>query len=714
MNIKTVIFLVLISNAAFSQQYPFQNTNLDMEKRIDNLLSIMTLDEKVACLSTKPDVPRLGIKGTDHVEGLHGLAMGGPSDWGQKNPHCTTIFPQAIGLAQTWDTALIRKVAFTEAYETRYMFQSKYKRGGLVVRAPNADIGRDIRWGRTEECYGEDAWFNAQMVTAFVIGLQGDNPKYWLTASLMKHFLANSNENSRDSSSSNFSKRLFYEYYSYPFFKGITEGGSNAYMAAYNSYNQIPMTVNPVLKQVTVDKWKLNGIICTDGGAFQMLVNSHHYFPDLYVAAAACIKSGINQFLDDYQKGVYGALANKYITEADLDSVLRGVFRVMIKLGQLDPDEMVPYKKIGVKDTIDPWLTDAHKQLALDATLKSIVLLKNDKNTLPLQIGKLKTIAVIGTLADTVIMDWYSGNPPYFVSPLQGILNFTQGKVNVVFAPDNRYNKAVELAKTADVVIVLAGNNPTGNAGWAQCPNPSDGKEAVDRKSLDLEEEALIQKIYKCNPNVILVLQSSFPYTINWSQANLPAILHITHSSQETGTALAKVLFGAYNPAGRLVQTWPTDMAHLPPMMDYDITKGRTYGYFKHKPLYPFGYGLSYTQFLYSDMQINKQNFSATDTISVSFQLKNSGEMNGDEVVQLYVTFPDSKVIRPKLKLCAFNRVYVESGNIRQVILKIPVMDLAYFNEEQDRFTVEPGKIAFKIGGSSDTFQLSGNFSISK
>src|SRR5689334_11485039 len=233
----------------------------------------MTLDEKISALSTHPDVPRLGIKGAGHVEGLHGLAMGGPGGWGRPKVVPTTQFPQAVGLGNTWDPDLLRRAAAIEGLETRYMFQSpKYHQGGLVVRAPNADLARDPRWGRTEESYGEDAFFNATMVVSFVKGLQGDDPKYWLTASLMKHFLANSNENGRGSSSSNFDAQLFWEYYSLPFHMGITRGGSRAFMAAYNAYNGTPMEVNPILKDITVKQWGNDGIICTDGGAMKNLV----------------------------------------------------------------------------------------------------------------------------------------------------------------------------------------------------------------------------------------------------------------------------------------------------------------------------------------------------------------------------------------------------------------------------------------------------------
>jgi beta-glucosidase len=425
------LVVLLIAKPAFAQyKYPFQNPDLPTEERITNLLSLMTLEEKVNCLSTNPTIVRLGVKGTGHVEGLHGLAMGLPGNWGRKSPVPTTIFPQSIGMAETWDPELLRQAAEIEAFETRYMFQSeKYRKGGLVVRAPNADIGRDPRWGRTEECYGEDAFFNGTLAVAYIKGLQGNDPKYWTTAALMKHFMANSNENSRDSSSSDFDERLLREYYSVPFRMGVEEGGSRAYMASYNKVNGVPQTVSPILRNITVDEWGENGIICTDGGAYRLLVNGHHYFPTLAEAAAACIKAGINQFLDTYKPGTNEALQKNLVTEADIDKTLRGVFRVMIKLGQLDPPEKVPYATIGTGP--EPWLSQKNRDFARLITQKSIVLLKNDKGLLPLNKSKIKSIAVVGPRSAEVLQDWYSGTPPYSVSILEGIKNKVGANVSV-------------------------------------------------------------------------------------------------------------------------------------------------------------------------------------------------------------------------------------------------------------------------------------------
>ncbi|KAF2331216.1 glycoside hydrolase family 3 C-terminal domain-containing protein [Flavobacterium ginsenosidimutans] len=704
------IFFLLSANLMLSQQkqYPFQDPSLDTEKRIDNLLSLMTLDEKVQALSTNPSVKRLGLIGTGHVEGLHGLALGGPGEWGGKNkkPLTTTTFPQAYGLGETWDVELLQKVANVEGYETRFALQ-KYNRGGLVVRAPNADIARDPRWGRTEESYGEDAFFNGIMTVAFVKGLQGNNSKYWQTASLMKHFLANSNEDGRTYTSSDFDERLWREYYALPFQMGVVEGGSRAYMAAYNKVNGIPAMVHPMLKNITQKEWGQNGIICTDGGAFKLLLSDHKYYADKYLGAAAAVKAGINQFLDEFIDGIYGALSNGYLKEKDLDEVLRGNYRVMIKLGMLDASEENPYSKIGKdKDTIDPWKTEAHKKIALEATQKSIVLLKNEKGFLPLQKEKIKTVAVIGPRADEVLLDWYSGTPPYVITPLEGIKKKLGNNVEVLVAKNNIDGKAATIAKKADFVIVIVGNHPVCNAGWANCPVPSEGKEAVDRQSLTLEQEDLIKVVYQANPKTVVALISSFPYAINWTQENVPAIVHMAQNSQETGTALADVLFGDYNPAGRLTQTWVRDITDLPELLDYNIRNGRTYMYFKKKPLYAFGHGLSYTTFKYNSIETSSETISKNEELKATVSVTNTGNKDGDEVVQLYVKQLESKVERPEKELKAFKRVFFKAGETKSVDLIVKAKDLEYWNTAKQAFELEKNTTEIQIGNSSDNILL--------
>lgn len=698
-----IVFAIKVS--AQEYPYPFNDPLIETEKRIDNIISLLTLDEKISCLGTNPSVPRLGIRGSGHIEGLHGVALGGPGGWGRRKLVTTTTFPQSYGLAETWDTALVKRVAEAEAYEARYIFQSeKYNTGGLVIRAPNADLGRDPRWGRTEECFGEDAFLTSSMTRAYVRGLQGDHPKYWMTASLMKHFLANSNENDRDRSSSDFDDRLFREYYSLPFRMGI-EAGSRAFMAAYNKYNGIPMMVHPVLKEIAVKEWKQDGIICTDGGAMRLLWTAHKYYPDSAWAAAAGIKAGINQFLDRYAASTRKALEEGILKEKDIDETLRGVFRVMIKLGLFDPPAMVPYTSI--KDGEEPWLSEKNKELAREVTRRSAVLLKNENNILPLDKTGIKSIAVIGPYANQVLLDWYSGTPPYSISPLEGIKNKLGKNTKVQWTTGNDADSASRLAASAEYVIMVVGNHPWCNAGWAQCPVASDGREAVDRKTIYLEQEELIRKVYRINPRTIVVLIASFPYAITWTQHNIPAILHLTHNSQELGNGLADVLFGDYNPGGRLVQTWPLSMEQLPPMMDYDIRKGRTYMYSKDKHLYPFGYGLSYTSFAYSNFRISARTLRSNGEAVVSVDITNTGNRTGDEVAQLYIRHLYSAVDRPAKELKAFGRITLNPNEKKTVQLKLKTKDLEYWDVNLHRYVLEAGKTLLMVGSSSDDIKFS-------
>lgn len=711
--ILCIICLLIATNSTMkATSFDFQNTKFSDVKRIELLLHELTLEEKINLLSTNLGVPRLGIPRCGSQEGLHGLALGGPAAMNGKkkvdgkevsDDRFTTIFPQAYGLGETWDRTSIRKVGNQMAEEARYYFNTqKSKRQGLVIYAPNADLARDPRWGRTEESYGEDPYLTGELTVAMVKGIQGDNPRYWKAASLMKHFLANSNEDGRDSSSSNFDNRLFREYYSYPFYKGITEGGSHAFMASYNAWNGITMCVNPCLKAIARQQWGNNGIICTDGGALKLLVAAHHAYPNLKEGAAAVVKASVGQFLDQYKPYIEEALKEGLLTEKDIDEAIKGNLFVALKLGLLDgKDSKNPYNSIGQDSTLTPpFDTPETRQLAREITTKSIVLLKNN-GLLPLDLNKIKKIALIGPYADQIVYDWYSGTAPHAVTILEGLRKALKGTgIEVLYAKDNTCGKAELLAKEADVVLVCTGNHPYGTkADWFFCPVPSDGREAVDRKSLQLPDEDLLRQLHAINPNTALILVSSFPYAINWSNEHLPAILHLTHCSEEQGTALSDVLLGKANPAGRTTQTWVKDILDLPHMMDYDIRHGRTYMYQKKEPLYPFGYGLSYTHFSYTDAKVYKK---AKNGYWISLKVKNDGERDGDEVVQVYATFPDSKVEMPKKKLCGFDRVSIAAGTTKEVKLYINKRDLSYWDEQRQSFVEAPGKKLLLIGASSE------------
>jgi beta-glucosidase len=542
------------------------------------------------------------------------------------------------------------------------------------------------------------------MAAAFARGLQGDAPKYWLSASLMKHFLANSNENGRGGSSSDFDERLLREYYSVPFRMGVIEGGSRAYMASYNAHNGIPMTVNPILKDITMREWGLDGIICTDAGALTNMVTQHKYYPDINQASAGAIHAGINQFLDRYRDGVKTAIDTKLVNLAEIDDNLRGVYRVVIRLGLLDPPEMVPYNKI--KGDKPVWDNPEHKAFARKVTRESIVLLKNENQFLPLDKSKLKSVAVIGPYADIVALDWYSGTPGYAVSAIEGIKNKLGSGVKVDSAHDNTDDAAVKIARDGDVAIVIVGNHPTCNADWAKCPLPSDGKEAIDRQSITLEQEDLVKQVFAVNPHTVVVLISSFPFAIQWTEEHVPAILHMAHNGQEEGNALADALFGDYNPGGRLVTTWPASLDQLPPMMDYNIRDGRTYMYFKGKPLYSFGYGLSYTTFEYSNLKTSAAQLDASGEIAVSVGVRNTGSRTGDEVVQMYVAHQGSKVERANEELKGFRRVTLDPGKTTTVKFVLKAQDLAYWSIEKGAWDVEPDQVNVMVGSSSADIRL--------
>jgi beta-glucosidase len=462
--------------------------------------------------------------------------------------------------------------------------------------------------------------------------------------------------------------------------------------------------VQPILKDITMREWGLDGIICTDAGALTNMVTLHKYYPDIDQASAGAIHAGINQFLDKYSDGVHAAIDKKLVNLAEIDDNLRGVYRVMIRLGLLDPPDMVPYNKIKGDGAV--WDVADHKALARKVTQESIVLLKNSANTLPLDRSKLKTVAVVGPYADIVALDWYSGTPPYAVSPLEGIKNKLGPNVQVNFAKDNTDDAAVKIAKTADVVIAVVGNHPTCNAGWAKCPVPSDGKEAIDRKSITLEQEDLVKQVYAANPQTVVVLIASFPFAIQWTEENIPAILHMAHNSQEEGNALADALFGDVNPGGRLVTTWPASLDQLPPMMDYNIRNGHTYMYFKGKPLYPFGYGLSYTTFEYSGLKTSAERIARDGQVGVSVEVKNTGARAGDEVVQLYVSHVGSKVDRASEELKGFRRVTLAPGKKTTVQFVLKASDLAYWSVEKGAWDVEADQINVQIGASSADIKL--------
>jgi len=603
---------------------------------------------------------------------------------------------------------MARTVGDVMSYEARfYSKDSPYK--CLILWAPNADLARDPRWGRTEESFGEDPYLVGEMVAAEVRGIQGDDPKYWRGASLMKHFLANSNEDNRYKTDSRFDEKLFREYYSYGFWKG-SQAGSMSLMTAYNAYNGVPCIANNFIQEILIDEWGMKGTLVDDAGAlpFMYLPTMHGYAKDVNEAIQMALNAGLSRFIDSRFEQVKAAWDAGFLTEEVINDRTRANLRTMLRLGLMDAGCPYDVQEFGSEEDL-PWERQEHKDKALLVTQKSIVLLKNDRNLLPLDRNAVKKIAVFGNRAETVLKDWYGALPSYRVSPLEGIKAAVDSTLTEVrFQRWDSDGSAQELARWADVCIVCVGNHPATSpdwdgqsvqAPWAYGVVAGDGREAMDRRSLQLETEDLIKVVWQANPNTVVTLISSFPFAINWTAAHVPAIVHMTQCSQETGTALASVLFGDYNPAGRTPQTWVSDILDLPNMLDYDIRHGRTYMYFKGKPIFPFGHGLSYTTFKYSKMKVRKED----GRYIVRFRLQNTGSRDGEEVVQLYVRFPGDDA---RFRLRGFDRIALKQGEKKEVELVIPADDLKLWDSDAHAFVTPKGRARFLLGASSTDTRL--------
>lgn len=708
-----LMFLAVALNAQ-DQNYAFRNTSLSEDERIDDLLSLMTVEEKVASLMGA-GIPRLGVSSAGSTEAIHGIVrggattlapLGGSRDERMRFPVVnSTAFPQGYGLGETWDRELLEKVGEIMSVEARYYsVDAPFK--SLVLWAPNADLARDPRWGRTEECFGEDPFLAGELTSAEVRGIQGPDPKYWRGASLMKHFLANSNEDGRDHTDSQFDEEQFRDYYAYAFWKGVKDGGARSLMTAYNKYNGVPCSAHSFIQEILVGEWGMDGTITNDGGALRLLVDSHKYAPDMKEGARICVEAGITRFLDNVYKDVLELVAEGGISQEVLDRNVRHNLRTMLRLGLMDDE--CPYDKMDFSDGF-PWEREEHKAAAREAARKSVVLLKNEGNILPLDKHKVHKIAVFGNRADQVIKDWYGALPAYTVTPLQGLLNAVDSnEVEIRYQQWDYDGTAQDLARWADVAIVCVGNHPVTSPDWGdqsvQAPwgygtVAGDGREAVDRRSLQLETEDLIKVVWQANHNTVVALISSFPFAINWTQDHVPAILHMTQCGQETGNALADVIFGDYNPAGRTTQTWVRDILDLPNMMDYDISNGRTYMYFKGKPLYPFGFGLSYTSFKYSRMRLTR----CDEGVKVTFTITNKGSRDGDEVPQIYVRFKGDDAA---MRLRGFDRIHLKAGESRKVEILVSSDNLKLWDTDSHSFKTPAGRARFFVGASSKDIRL--------
>ena len=698
--IQLVVISFAMALSVNAQTLPYLDESRSIEERVEDLLSRLTVDEKIDLMrATSPANERLGFPKYYHGnEALHGVVR----------PGKFTVFPQAIGLASTWNPTLLNTISTAISDEARARW-NELERGKkqtnqfsdlLTFWSPTVNMARDPRWGRTPETYGEDPFLTGEMGAAFVKGLQGDHPRYLKVVSTPKHFTANNEEHNRFECDAKISERWLREYYLPAFEACIRRGHAESIMSAYNAINGIPCTANPwLLNKVLRDEWGFKGYVVSDCGAVGNVWEDHHFTKRTETAAALCLKAGLDLECGDnfYIEPLHEAYKMGMVDDSDIDRAARRILTARMKLGFFDTSGNNPYDKIS-PSVIG---SEKHRQLALEAAREAIVLLKNANRTLPLNKSKLKSIAVVGLNAATCEFGDYSGQPMTEpVSILQGIKDYVGDKVNVRYAPwesagdsigGNITAEAKEAARNSDVVIAVMGINR------------SIEREGKDRSDINLpaDQKEFIKAMYKINKNVVLVIVAGSSLDLRWENENIPAIVNAWYPGQEGGTAVAEVLFGKYNPAGRLPLTYYNSVEDLPAFDDYDLSN-RTYKYFKGGVLYPFGYGLSYSQFKYSNLSIDEKE----NTIDVEFDVKNTGRYDGDEVAQVYVQLSEYEGVVPEKELRGFKRVHLKKGEKQRVTVSLRREDLRYWSESKSKFIYPAGVPKVMVGASSADIRL--------
>ncbi|TQM78538.1 beta-glucosidase [Saccharothrix saharensis] len=798
------------SSLSATGRLPFHDSELDVRKRVDDLLGRLTLDERLAMLHQyAPAVPRLGVAAfRTGAEALHGVSWLGVA----------TAFPQAVGLGATWDEDLVRRVAEATSVELRAFHLHRPPAEGegrtsLQAWAPVVNLLRDPRWGRNEEGYSEDPVHTARIAEAFCRGLAGDDPRFLRAAPVLKHFLAYNNEDDRCVTSSGVRPRVLHEYDLAAFRPVVASGAATGVMAAYNLVNGRPCHVSPLLED-ELRRWaEPTGhelFVVSDAEAPSNLVDLEHYFDDHAESHAAALRAGIDSFTDhglDSDTPVERlreALDRGLIDEVDVDRAVRRQLALRFRLGEFDPD-LDPYAAIGPEVIDHP----RHRVLAARAATESVVLLKND-GLLPLDRAAGPRVAVIGPLADVLHEDWYSGTMPYRVTVAAGLeeavgevvrvtgedrialrsrttgrlladtefdvtdwgdgvvtlrsadtgrhlgakygllvveeerikswdvhetfrlepvadddgtvllRNVLTGRYAALDAVDGRVAVTAETpgaaerwsrevvrdgaaqaraaASAADAAVVVLGNHPLIN-----------GRETQDRTGTALPErqEAVLRTVAEVRPATVLVVMSSYPYAVDWADEHLPAVVWTSHGGQETGHALAAVLLGDAEPAGRLPQTWYRGDDELPHPLDYDVIKaGWTYQYHRVAPLYPFGHGLSYTDFAHRDLRLSSEVVPQGGSLDVSVTVVNTGARAGSEVVQVYARAVDARYEAPRLRLVDFRKVRVGAGEAEELAFRLPVDRLAHWDVARGAFTVDPGDYELVIARSAENHVL--------
>ena len=802
--------------------FDYLNENLPVKDRVQDLLHQLTLEEKIYFLSTHQlPIERLNIPewfvGHEIARGLVNREPEKPS----------TVFPQPIGMASSFDKDMMYQIGLTAGREARAYYNQGDKKGGLMVWGPTVDLSRDPRWGRTEECYGEDPFLTGEMSAMYTKGLKGDDPKIWATIPTLKHFCANNHEQERAFENANLNPRLKHEHYYQAFKKPVVKGGAHSVMTAYNDICHAPAVVNHDLKDVLKKEWGL-GFIVTDGADFTQNVTAHHAFDSHAESLQACLYAGADCMTDNTDCVIASArkaLENGLLSESDIDTAVGNILESHFLLGRFD--KSTPYDDF----TLDDVNTEADKALNLRSAREGMVLLDNHKNVLPLNPEKHHKIGLFGQNADCNLMDWYTGTASYNISVKQALeekgfeVVYDIGwDIVKILAPNQKYVRIDEndcliadtdeanaaefylcqhddedkwnnlqevkskrfvcidgntvklgktevygwftsetlrlewhyhaekyiicdylhgnlfslddknqlicqhetrpkeknlfvfrrssyasdrlwnLAKDCDAVIYCGGNDPEQVA-----------RECYDRETIYLPRHQrniidLLKDVLSLNKiPLIFVLISSYPYSFLWDDRAPDAILWSSHAGSELGHAVVETLFGENNPAGRCPVTWYAGDEDLPSIKDYDIMKTKmTYRYFDGTPLYPFGFGLSYSYFQYDNLKIE-----VTESgVHISCDVINDSETDGDEVVQVYAHAKSTRIQRPDAQLCAFARMHIRAGETAEFSEIIPFEELEIYDVSREKFCLEDGDFDILVGASCVDIKLAATIHI--
>ncbi|MEQ9301473.1 MAG: glycoside hydrolase family 3 C-terminal domain-containing protein [Cyclobacteriaceae bacterium] len=705
---KTLILLLsmTLGLSPLQAQPTYLDTSADLDTRVKDLIGRLTLQEKVdQMLMNTPAIPRLNIPPYDYWnEALHGVGRSGKA----------TIFPQAIGLAATFDSELVYRVSSAVSDEARALHNAAKAAGnynrysGLTFWTPNVNIFRDPRWGRGQETYGEDPYLTSALGVSFVKGLQGDDPSYLKTAACAKHFAVHSGpEKLRHEFDAVVSQKDLFETY-LPAFESLVDAGVESVMCAYNRTNGEPCCAsNYLLSEILFDQWKFEGHVVSDCWALVDLYaeNGHGTVETQAEAAALALKSGVNVNCGDTYPALIEAVELGLVEEALIDERLLPLLRTRFKLGMFDPEEDNPYSAIP-SEVID---SEEHRALAYEAAVKSMVLLKNN-GILPLK-NDLSRYYVVGPNAASIdaLLGNYFGVNPNIVTFLEGITDRVAVSSQVQYSPGTTLDRpnvnpvdwSSGEAAVADVTIVAMGltRHIEGEEGES-ISSPYFG----DRLDYDIPENQLdyLKKIKgEHGKPVIAVVTGGSPMNLTEVHEIADAVIMAWYPGEEAGHALADILFGTVSPSGRLPITFPKSLDQLPAYEDYSM-EGRTYRYMTKEPMYPFGYGLSYTEFSYSDISLTASSIKKGQTIEVSCTVTNTGDHASQEVVQLYITDEEASVAAPLFSLKGVQSIKLAPGENQKVVFTI-TSDMLELIDEQGAAIIEKGDFTIAVGGSLPT-----------